>query len=129
MAGTDKPRNRSGYTPEEFEQVKAACLTIAVTLGAYLDELCIVGGLVPSLLIDAGRADDGEADDDLHPGTNDLDVGLALALLDDHRYAEISARLRAEGFEPDESEGGNKIVQCWRLKDLKVTVDFLISPA
>lgn len=128
MAETEKPRNRSGYTPEEFEQVKAACLTIAVTLGAYLDDLCIVGGLVPSLLIDSTRADD-EEDEDLHPGTNDLDVGLALALLDDQRYAEISARLRTEKFKPDKNKDGNKTVQRWRLKDLNVTVDFLIPPA
>ena len=34
--------------------VEATCLTVAVTLGALMDRLCIVGGLVPSLLIEAG---------------------------------------------------------------------------
>lgn len=125
MAGPDKPRHHSGYSHEELEQVKAACLTIAVTLGAYLQDICIVGGVVPALLIDAGRGD-GDA---LHPGTNDLDVALALAVLDDERYAEISARLRAEGFEPDVNEAGNVTVQRWRLENLRVTVDFLIPPA
>jgi hypothetical protein len=124
----DKPRHRSGYSPEEFEQVKAACLTVAVTLGAYLDDVCIVGGLVPALLVDTARGDEGD-DDDRHPGTNDLDVGLALAGLDDERYAEISARLRAEGFAPDTNAAGNQTVQRWRLGDLKVTVDFLLPPA
>ena len=52
MAPPAKPRDRSGYTPEETEQVKSACLTVAVTLGALMGELCIVGGLVPHLLID-----------------------------------------------------------------------------
>lgn len=127
MAGPDKPRHRSGYSAEEYEQVKAACLTVAVTLGAYLDDVCIVGGLVPALLIDIARGDDG--DGERHPGTNDLDVGLALGLLDDERYAEISARLRAEDFEPDENEEGNRVVQRWRLGNLKVTVDFLMPPA
>lgn len=97
MPPAEKPRHRSGYGQEEFEQVKAACLTVAVTLGAYLDDLCFVGGLVPALLIDSVR-DTGADDDPRHPGTNDLDIGLALALLDDERYTEISARLRAEGF-------------------------------
>lgn len=124
----DKPRHRSGYSPEEFEQVKAACLTVAVTLGAYLDDVCIVGGLVPALLVDTPREDEGD-DDDRHPGTNDLDVGLALAVLDDERYAEISARLRAEGFAPDTNAAGNQTVHRWRLGDLKVTVDFLLPPA
>lgn len=127
MPTPDKPRHRSGYGAEEFEQVKSACLTVAVTLGAYLDDVCVVGGLVPALLIDTRR--DADAEDDPHPGTNDLDVGLALAVLDDERYAEISARLRAEGFRPDTNDAGNETVQRWRLGDLKVTVDFLMPPA
>lgn len=53
---SEKPRHRSGYGQDELEQVKAACLTVAVTLGAYLDDVCIVGGLVPALLIDAPPA-------------------------------------------------------------------------
>ncbi len=127
MPRPDKPRHRSGYTEEETEQVKAVCLTVVVTLGAHLDDLCIVGGLVPPLLIDLARTEDD--DDDLHPGTNDLDVGLALALLNDERYAEISHRLRAEDFEPDINDNGNQTVQRWRLRDLKITIDFLMAPA
>jgi hypothetical protein len=41
----EKPRHRSGYTSEETELVRSACLTVAVTLGAYLDDVVIVGGL------------------------------------------------------------------------------------
>ncbi len=126
MPSPDKPRHRSGYTPEETEQVRTVCLTIAVTLGAYLDDLCIVGGLVPPLLVDTMRTED--EDNGLHPGTNDLDVGLALALLDDERYAEISRRLRAEDFKPDTNDNGNKTVQRWRLGELKATIDFLMPP-
>lgn len=129
MAPAEKPRHRSGYGQEEFEQVKAACLTVAVTLGAYLDDVCIVGGLVPALLIDSDRDTDDDDEDPRHPGTNDLDIGLALALLDDERYTEISARLRAEGFAPDINDAGNPTVQRWRLGELKVTVDFLMPPA
>lgn len=66
----------------------------------------IVGGLVPSLLIDAQR--DSSAEEHVaHPGTNDLDLGLSLALLDDAQYTEVSARLRAEHFEPDKDDAGN----------------------
>lgn len=129
MPPVEKPRHRSGYGQEEFEQVKAACLTVAVTLGAYVDDVCIVGGLVPALLIDSVRHTDDDEEDPRHPGTNDLDIGLALALLDDERYAEISARMRAEGFAPDTNDAGNPTVQRWRLGELKVTVDFLMAPA
>lgn len=127
MRDASKPRHRSGYDPEEFEQVRAACLTLAVTLGAYLDDVCIVGGLVPSLLIDVVAG--ASLQDERHPGTNDLDVGLALAVLNEDRYTEISSRLRAEGFKPDKNSAGNPTVQRWRLGDLNVTVDFLMPPA
>jgi hypothetical protein len=96
MPAPDKPRHRSGYTTEETEQVRAVCLTVAVTLGAYLGDVCIVGGLVPPLLIDGARTDE----DDLHPGTNDLDIGLALALLDDERYARSAADFGVRASSP-----------------------------
>jgi Nucleotidyl transferase AbiEii toxin, Type IV TA system len=126
MPPADKPRHRSGYTAEDTLQVHSACLTVAVTLGAYLEDLCVVGGLVPSLLIDQRTAaNEGAAG---HPGTNDLDIALAIALLDEQRYAEIGHRLRQEGFGPDKNAKGNPAVQRWRLGDLKVTIDFLMAP-
>jgi hypothetical protein len=129
MPPADKPRHRSGYTAEDTLQVHSACLTVAVTLGAYLDDLCIVGGIVPSLLIDHRVRREPDTDTGLgHPGTNDLDIALAVALLDEERYAEISHRLRQEGFGPDENAQGNPAVQRWRLRDLKVTIDFLMAP-
>ena len=103
MTAPRKPRHHSDYRREETEQVEAACLTVAVTLGALMDRLCIVGGLVPSLIIDREIGPDPETGAQ-HSGTNDLDVGLAIALLDDHQYTEISKRLRQEGFAPDVNE-------------------------
>jgi Nucleotidyl transferase AbiEii toxin, Type IV TA system len=86
-----------------------------------------VGGLVPSLLIDRSIGPDPETGG-THSGTNDLDVGLAVALLDDHQYTEISHRLRQEDFEPDHNASGNPTPQRWRLGNLKVTIDFLLPP-
>lgn len=51
----DKPRHRSGYSAEDTARVRSACLTVAVTLGAYLEDLVVVGGMVPALLIDTQR--------------------------------------------------------------------------
>jgi hypothetical protein len=68
-----KPRRRDGYTPEDLLQVQATCLTVAATLGARLDDICVVGGLVPSLLIDQAQGPDPEMGG--HPGTADLDIG------------------------------------------------------
>jgi hypothetical protein len=127
MADLQKPRHRSGYSREETEQVEAALLTVAVTLGALMDRICIVGGLVPSLLIDREVGPDPETEAG-HPGTNDLDIGLAIALLDDEQYAELGERLRQEGFGPDQNSKGNLTPQRWKLGSLKVTIDFLLPP-
>lgn len=127
MTAPNKPRHHSGYRREETEQVEAACLTVAVTLGALMDRLCIVGGLVPSLIIDRQIGPDPETGAK-HSGTNDLDIGLAIALLDDKQYTEISKRLRQEGFEPDVNERGNPTPQRWKLGELNVTVGFLLQP-
>jgi hypothetical protein len=125
MAPRAKPRHRSGYNREETELVEAVCLTVAVTLGAHMDQLCIVGGLVPFLLIDN---EIGPQTEETHPGTNDLDVALEVVLLDDEQYAQISARLRQEGFEPDKNERGSPTPQTWALAGLDITIDFLIPP-
>jgi len=103
------------------------CLTVIGALGAYVGDLCVVGGLVPILLIDRQLALEA-TEEDRHPGTNDFDVGLSIALLDDRRYAEVSKRLRAEGFGPDKNDAGNEVRQRWRLGDPEVKVDFLMAP-
>lgn len=127
MAPEQKPETAAGYRREETEQVEAACLTVATVLGDLTDEICIVGGLVPSMLID--RASDvDETDQPPHCGTNDLDVGLSAVLMDGERYAEVSRRLREAGFRNDETEAGRPTRQRWRLGTLKVTIDFLIAP-
>lgn len=122
-----KPRGRDGYTPEDLLHVRSACLTIAATLGAQLDRLCIVGGLVPNLLIDEQFGPDSDADAP-HPGTNDLDVAMQIALLDNQGYAEISTRLRQEDFGPARNQTGNEVLQTWTLAGTNVMVDFLLPP-
>lgn len=123
----EKPRHRDGYKPEDLQQVEAACLSFAVTLGAAMDDLCIVGGLVPSLLIDRRQGPEPGRDAG-HPGTNDLDIGMAVALLADQGYALISSRLRQEGFGPGTNDNGNPTPQTWKLADKRVTIDFLLPP-
>ena len=125
MAG--KPRHRSGYTPQDTAAVRAACLTVASTLGSHLDNLCIVGGYVPSLLIDQSKSP-GVGTELPHPGTQDLDVALDIGLLDESQYTEISDRLRREGFTQDVNERGNPTPQRWVYGPLNVTVDFLMAP-
>ena len=50
------PRTAEDYGPEDLRQVKAGCLEVATRLGDLLNDLVIVGGLVPALLVVPARA-------------------------------------------------------------------------
>ena len=123
----DKPKHGSEYQSEQVELVRATCLYVATKLGDLMDDVVIVGGLVPSLIVDHSALPE---DIDAHVGTMDLDVGLQLVLLDDERYRELTARLRDAGFSTDTNEAGNPTRQRWAIEGTeKVTIDFLIPPS
>ena len=48
---TDKPTTAAGYGGGQTEFVRATCLYVATKLGDVMDELVVVGGLVPSPLV------------------------------------------------------------------------------
>lgn len=120
-----KPPTAAGYVPEQTSRVYQTCLYVATKLGDLLEDLVIVGGLVPTLLIDQQSLPAGA---EPHVGTMDLDFGLAFALVGDDRYQELAERLRNAGFEPDKNADGQLTRQRWRIGDPSVTVDFLIEP-
>ena len=78
---------------------------MATKLGDLLDEIVVVGGLVPYLLVDQENLPSGL---EPHAGTMDLDMGLALAILNNERYRELGRRLRDAGFEPEVNDQGNE---------------------
>jgi predicted nucleotidyltransferase len=121
----NKPTLASGYSPAAVQLVHSASLYIATKLGDLRDDLVVVGGLVPSLIVPQGQL---AADRPLHVGTMDVDLGLAIAILDQQRYHELCERLRNAGFEPDTNEAGRPTSQRWRIESegRAVTVDFLI---
>ena len=49
---TDKPAAANGYAGEYPRLVRAACLYVATRFGDLMDHLVVVGGPVPSLLIE-----------------------------------------------------------------------------
>lgn len=46
-----KPRLAAEYASQDLELVRALSLTIARVLGSYLEEITVIGGLVPNLLV------------------------------------------------------------------------------
>jgi hypothetical protein len=121
----EKPKVAAGYPPDQVARVKSTCLYLATKLGDLMDELVVVGGLVPSLLIDQSNLPNHVAP---HVGTLDLDLGLAFALVGEERYKEVAERLRHAGFEVDKNDEGKPTRQRWRISHPPVTVDFLIEP-
>ncbi len=120
----EKPSSAADYSKEQIQLVKATCLYIATILGDHMEQIVIVGGLVPSLLIDQNNLPEGA---DSHVGTTDLDMGLTIAIFNDKRYQAITDRLRSAGFSPDVNEQGNLTRQRWKIEKIgKVTVDFLV---
>lgn len=123
----DKPLHADGYGSDPVALVRATCLYVATRLGDLLDDVVIVGGLVPSLIIDQADLPEGT---DAHVGTLDLDVGLTLALLDGRRYRTLAERLRRAGFERDRNSAGRLTSQRWVVQgEGRVTMDFLIPPS
>ena len=123
----DKPNRASEYSSEQVRVVRSTCLYVATKLGDLLDDVVVVGGLVPSLVIEQSSLPEGAS---AHVGTSDLDVGLELALLGEGRYRTFTERLRDAGFAPDRTEDGRETRQRWRApRPGSVTVDFVIAPS
>ena len=121
-----KPATRDGYGSEQLALVRRTCLYLATRLGDLLDEIVVVGGLVPYLLIDQEELPAGL---EPHAGTMDLDMGLAAVILNHERYRELGRRLRDAGFEPEVNAQGNRRLQTWTDgAPHPVAVDFLIPP-
>lgn len=120
-----KPKIITGYERDQVELVLMTCRYVSTILGDFMDEIVIVGGLVPSLIIDQSNLPEGV---EPHAGTMDLDIGLSLAVYDDQLYQKITERLRGAGFSPDTNEKGNPTNQRWQINNAagKVTIDFLI---
>ena len=93
----NKPSSNLEYSEEDITSVRRCCLYLATKLGDLADDIVIVGGLVPSLLIEqAIPAERTESYSPFatHAGTRDLDLGLALSILDKNKYTELTARMR-----------------------------------
>ena len=121
-----KPTTMTGYSPETTSLARNTVLSLATWLGDLMEDVVIVGGLVPSLLV--GDPPDGV---EPHAGTLDVDLALHLAVLDDERYTKISDRLRRAGAGPSLNADGKPTPQTWCVvvSTMSVEIDFLLGPA
>ena len=122
-----KPNTAEGYDPATTLQARATCLYVATKLGDLMDDMVVIGGLVPSLLVPQGG---GVNSPEAHVGTMDVDLALDVELLSSGLYEAVADRLRAAGFRRDANDRGNPTRQRWRPDPTRpgVGIDFLVQP-
>ncbi len=99
---SEKPKRASEYVSAQSELVRATCLYVATNLGDMMDDLVIVGGLVPSLIVDQATLPEGT---EAHVGTMDLDVGL-------HSWRCSATRPMPRG----DHRGLSSFAKLWRVR-------------
>lgn len=126
MRMIEKPRSASDYSPEYVRCIKQTLLYMAAVLEEHLDDIVVVGGLVPSLLIPPANSPERES----HVGTMDLDIGFNVAVLNEQAFDRIKSKLRESGFERDTDDKGFPRNDRWvdRSSGKRIVVDFLVPP-
>lgn len=87
--------SQSDYPPDAVEAAKSVLVELVHVLGEYRDDMVIVGGWVPPLLMPESTG---------HVGSTDVDVALNHLAESDEVYARISESLRANGYHQDERQ-------------------------
>jgi len=87
--------SRADYPPDAVDAAKSVLVELVHILGEYRDDMVIVGGWVPPLLM---------PDSVGHVGSTDVDIALNHMAESDGVYARISASLMSNGYVQDESQ-------------------------
>ncbi len=122
----ERKPNASGYDPDKIKIVKQLALHLATIMGDLQNDLIVVGGCVPALLID--QPEEGTYEEK-HVGTRDLDIGFSIRVLDDELYDEIANRLETHDFQRTKKDDGNLRSHRWKTKKqlFNLSVDFLVG--
>jgi hypothetical protein len=123
----DLRQTAGDYSAESTERVCQALLHVATILGDWMNQITVIGGIVPSLSIPTDTLPPGA---ELHPGTTDLDLGLELSILNDEGYASIAELLRGAGYRPVEKSEDIIRRQTWRTDrgfSPAITIDFMVA--
>ncbi len=88
-------KSTADYPPDAVEAAKSVLVELVHVLGEYRDDMVIVGGWVPPLLM---------PDSSGHVGSTDVDIALNHLAENDETYSRISESLRAHAYEQDEKQ-------------------------
>jgi hypothetical protein len=109
--------NRTSYSESATEAAKAVMLEIVRLLGEYKDDMAIIGGWVPELLLPNAQP--------RHVGSVDVDIALNHEAIDNEVYRTITEHLKRAGYK--EGDRPYKFLRTLLVGDQQVTVevDFL----
>ncbi len=110
-------KSAADYPPDAVEAAKSVLVEIVHILGEYRDDMVIVGGWVPPLLM---------PDSSGHVGSTDVDIALNHLAQNDETYSRISESLGARDYEqnPKQPFIWYRTVEI-NGKPIVVEVDFL----
>jgi hypothetical protein len=109
---------KKDYDALQVEAARSVMLELVRLLGEYRDDIVVVGGWVPTLLIPQNKA--------RHIGSIDVDLALNHTSLKDTGYKTICRLLEERQYKPDEKQP----FIYWRTvkvgdREIKVEVDLL----
>jgi hypothetical protein len=81
------------YSADQVQAARSVLLELVHLLGEYRDDIVVVGGWVPQLILPAGPA--------LHVGSIDVDLALNHRTLREAGYATIQALLSRRSYQQD----------------------------
>ncbi len=102
-----KPRDLTGYDPEQTDECERVLVTLLSGLGPWKDSVYLVGGLAPRYIVPA------DPERPPHGGTADVDVVMRLSVLADTKgYKTLEENLERLGFSRVPNPKGG--VYSWR---------------
>jgi len=107
--------NRRDYTKDAVEAARSVLLEVVRLLGEYSDDIVIVGGWVPELLIPQAR----------HVGSMDVDLALNHRTLTESGYKTILELLQSRGYQQGKQPFIFHRTVTVRGREIRVQVDFL----
>ncbi|OHD67292.1 MAG: hypothetical protein A2W19_02470 [Spirochaetes bacterium RBG_16_49_21] len=88
--------NRDDYNERLVSAARSVMLELVRVLGEYKDEMIIIGGWVPALLLPSVS--------ESHVGSTDIDIALDHRMAKEEAYKTIKALLEERGYSEDERQ-------------------------
>jgi hypothetical protein len=88
--------SHDNYSPAQVEACKAVLIEVIHIMGEFKDEMAVIGGWVPALLLPESK--------EQHIGTLDVDIALNFQNISDDTYATILQALTDHGYSPSDKQ-------------------------